>query len=75
MSKEYVDLIEKKSSETRKRIEKESKQKIIAYRDAHRCHDEVLMRMWNQSEQIAKDNSKSFLVNDEIILFLTKISF
>lgn len=59
------DLIQKKSSETRSKIEKKSKNIVRQYADAHKCHQEVLDKMYVQSAQIAKDNSLSFYVNDE----------
>lgn len=64
-NKVMEELIEKKSSETRTKIEKESKKTINQYADAHKCHQRVLDQMYAQSKQVAADNSLSFYVNDE----------
>ena len=59
------ELILKKSSETRTKIEKEAKQKVRDYADAHRCHQKALDRIQAQSAQIAKDNTTKFYVDNE----------
>ena len=64
-SKIIEELIVEKSSETRTKIETESKQRIRQYADAHRCHQKALDRMQGLSAQTAKENSISFFVNDE----------
>jgi len=73
LDEEYIELqnkvlqeiIAERSSTIRKKIEQESKQKINQYIEAHKCHDRALRHMYDQSAQIAKDNSVSFFVNDE----------
>ena len=64
-SKIIEELIVEKSSETRTKIETESKQRIRQYADAHRCHQKALDKMQGLSAQTAKENSISFFVNDE----------
>lgn len=73
LDEEYIELqnkvlegiITERSSAIRAKIEKESKQKINQYIEAHKCHDKALQHMYAQSAQIAKDNSVSFFVNDD----------
>ncbi len=60
-----ADLIKEQAIETQKKIVKMDKVVKNKYANAYKVHEEVLDRMYEQSAQIAKDNSISFFVDSD----------
>lgn len=64
-------LIKTKSSETRKKIETDSKQKIKQYAEAHKVHQQALDKMYAKSSRLAKDNTLNFFIDDNNEVYQT----